>query len=120
MFISVLDAVFANLAMICLLIVVAKAVTKRAKWQTMDRYLMKIHRSVTRYLIVFGCVHGVLSCWQIWHVSMMSYVLGAFCLLAIIAAFISFQMRAEIGGDWKKWHRIASIIAVVLLILHIQ
>lgn len=119
MFISIFDAVFANLAKICLLMVVAKAVTKRAKWRTMDRYLMKIHRSLAHYLIVFGCVHGVLSCWQIWHVSMMSYVLGAFGLLAIIAAFMSFQMRAKMGGDWKKWHRIASIIAIVLLILHV-
>lgn len=113
-----IDSLTAKLAMLSLLIIVAKFVTKRTSFKKLDAQLMKIHKPSTYLLLITGSIHMLTSFIYLDRLGILPYVLGFVCMFSIIGAFVSFLKRKELGGKWLFWHRVFSIIAIVTLIIH--
>lgn len=116
--IMIVDMLTAKVAMLAFLIVAAKFITKHTGIKTADRFLMKIHRPVGYILAVTGLTHGILSFRIFSTTPIIVYVLGFICLLAIIAAIITFFLKNKLGNKWLIWYRITTIIALFTLVLH--
>lgn len=116
--IATIDILAAKIAMIALLIVVAKFITKRIGAKTADRFLMKIHRPAGYILAVAGLIHGILSFSVFSTTPTMVYVLGIICMVAILAAIMTFFLKNKLGKKWLFWHRVTTVIALVTLVLH--
>ncbi|MEL7659402.1 hypothetical protein [Acetobacterium wieringae] len=113
-----IDALCAKLAMLALVIVSAKFVSKRIKIKVLDRFLMNVHRPAGYVLVGTGVIHMVLSFSQVSTTAVLAYVVGFISLVAIIAAILAFYKKNKVGGRWIVWHRIFTVIAMITVVLH--
>ena len=118
--ILMLDKIISGIAMLCILLVIAKGVTKRLHWKNADRTLMKIHKPVGYCLVVSGIAHGILSIWRYPEAMMKSYIAGSLCVLTIIGAIFSFQYKKKLGLYWLLWHRVSILTSIILLFAHMN
>lgn len=118
--ITIIDLLTSKVAMLAFLIVVAKFVSKRIGNKSVDRFIMKIHRPVGYVLVLTGLIHGVASFRVFNTTSIMAYILGGMCFLAIAAAIVTYIFRKKLGGQWLFWHRISTVIALITLLVHFQ
>lgn len=112
------DALCAKLALLALLIVSAKFMSKRIKIKALDRFLMKVHRPAGYVLVVTGVIHMVLSVSQVSTTATLAYIVGFISLIAIIAAILAFYKKNQVGGRWIVWHRIFTVVALIAVFLH--
>lgn len=115
-----LDKIIAGIAMLCMLLVIAKGITKHLHWKNADRILMKIHKPVSYCLVASGIAHGILSIWRCPEVMMKSYIAGSLCMLTIIGAIFSFQYKKKLGSHWLLWHRVFTLASIILLLTHMN
>lgn len=115
-----LDKIIADIAMLCILLVVAKGITKHLHWKNADRILMKIHKTVSYCLVVSGIAHGILSAWGYPEAIMKSYITGILCMLTIIGSIFSFQYQKKLGSHWLLWHRVFALASIILWFAHMS
>ena len=116
--IMIADKMTAKVALLALLIVVAKLITKRIGTKKADQFLMKIHRPAGYILAAAGLAHGILSFRIFSTTPVIVYILGFICLFAIVAALVTFFLKKKLGKGWLIWHRITTVIALITLVLH--
>ena len=116
--IMIADKLTAKVALLALLIVAAKFITKRIGAKKADRLLMKIHRPAGYILVAAGLTHGLLSFRILSITPALVYVLGFICLFAILAAIMTFLLKDKLSKKWLIWHRFTTVIVLVTLVLH--
>ncbi len=115
------------IAVLSLIIVVAKFITKRfnkkgsAFFKRVDTKLMKIHRPIAKILIVFATLHGILTFSKFTQYGIMPYIMGTISLLSCIASTACFYMKKRLKNtkSWILYHRFFAVISVVTFICHI-
>lgn len=124
--IVLLDDTAAKLAYFALLILIAKFVTRLLAKKNnpffvkLDRALMKVHKSASVVLIVFGLIHAVLSIYSIPDLTILPWLLGLVCLISCIGAVASFVLKKKLASP-KRWltiHRISTVVALITLFAH--
>ncbi|MHB8075615.1 hypothetical protein [Desulfosporosinus fructosivorans] len=118
--IMLINMLSVKIAICAFFIVVAKFVTKRVGIQSVDRWLMNIHKPAGCVLFVAGLIHMVFSFHVVSTTPIIGYVLGFICMFAIIALIATCVLRRKLGEHWLVWHRIMTAIAITTVILHTQ
>lgn len=115
--IMILDKVSAKIALLLLMLVVLKFVTKRLHLKKADRFLMKIHKPASWGLIVAGLVHMFASFRCLSEVGIVPYIVGGISILSIIGAIYTFRLR-KTDKKWLFYHRVLALAALVTCGLH--
>jgi len=120
--------IFASIiAVLSLIIVVAKFVTKRFQkkssvlFNRVDTKLMKIHKSSAKILIVSGTLHGMLTLTNFTQYGIKPYIMGTICLLCCIASAACFYLKKRLKStkSWVLYHRFFAVISLAAFIGHI-
>jgi len=115
------------IAIVALIIVVAKFITKRFSkkgsffFKTIDTKFMKIHKPLAKILIVSGTIHGILTFSNFTQFGIRPYIMGTICLLSCIASMASFYMKKRLKSikKWVLYHRFFAVMSIVAFISHI-
>lgn len=117
--IVLLDGMTSHIALLLLLVVVLKFVTKRLRLKRADMCLMKIHRPAAYALIMMGAVHMFTSLYCFSERGILPYIAGLISLLAMIGAVCTFRMRMrKTNIKWLSYHRALTVIAVIACAAH--
>lgn len=117
MVIKIFDALTSKIALIALLLIVVKFLSKRIGSKKIDARLMKIHRPASNILLIAGLIHTATSFVYIQDVSFLSYLIGFICMASIICAVVTF-VKKDRFKHWLAIHRIASLVAIITLFVH--
>lgn len=115
--IMILDKVSAKIALLLLLLVVLKFVTKHLHLTKADRFLMKIHKPASYGLIVVGLVHTVASFRCFSELGFLPYIVGGTSILSMIGAIYTFRLR-KTDKKWLHYHRVLALVAIITCGLH--
>lgn len=115
---SVIFAWIAAISVILLSIIyVLRKVAGKKKGSSLyklNKVLRKYHKPLGIIAIITGFIHGLYSALPI-----LSGNKGTILLVVMILLGLGFMLRKKMRGKWAISHRIMSVIACVLLVLHI-
>lgn len=116
-----LDFIACHVALLLLLVVILKFVTKRLHLKKADVYLMKIHKPASHALVIAGVIHMFTSLQYLSSVGILSYVasyvVGLISLIAMIGAIYTFRMRKS-NAKRLFYHRVLTVIAIIACLVH--
>ena len=107
----------ACIALLSLIVVLLKFISRRLGLQALDQRLLGIHRPASHLLIVCGVIHGVLSFQYVTKYPPLVYLTGGLCLLALLR--ICHTCKNQGNKRWLPTHRFWSALALLLLAAHL-
>lgn len=113
-----INLITAWISLICLIFILFKFITKRIKNKKLDTFFMKKHKIMSRYLIIFGIIHGIFSFNKLGQISIWIYVFGFMCFIAMIITSKSIKLSNKIKMKWINHHRIFSLISIITFLIH--
>lgn len=105
--------------LIILLLLSSKFITKRLKSRRLDQISMRIHRPLAYIGIIIGIIHAIITL-SVFKTRPLVLYIGGFLMIVVgVATCISYRNRKTLGEKWIGLHRIAAIIMLALLVIHI-
>ena len=118
-FIDTLDCIVSRAAFLAFVPVILKFASKRLKLRKADRFLMKIHEPAGKAALVLASLHALASLTEYAETGLLPYLLGLLCLASTAAALLSGLRRQAFHPDWRRLHRIFTVVFLLTFVLHI-
>ena len=106
------------LALIGLLLLLAKFVTRRIHNDRFDRFFLKLHKPVSTAFVIITVIHLLLTL-PVFRTRDLTVVLSGIAALIILILLITLYHRIKNGKEKMRWHRILSTIMLLFAVVHI-
>lgn len=116
--ISFMGIITGYLALICLLLLLAKFVTRRIHNDRLDRFFLKLHKPVSAAFVIMTVVHLLLTL-PVFRTRSPAVILSGIAALIILILMITLCHSIKNGKEKMHWHRILSVILLLLAVVHI-
>lgn len=106
------------ISMICFLLLLAKALTRKLHFERADRFFMKIHKTVSAVFLI-ACILHVIFVVPVWKTrSIFLLLTGCFSVIAVVL-LITLCHTIKERSNKLRWHRIFSVAALIVMVCHI-
>ncbi len=116
--ISFMGIITGYLALIGLLLLLAKFVTRRIHNDRFDRFFLKLHKPISAAFVIITVIHLLLT-FPVFRTRNLAVIVSGIAALIVLLLLITLCHCIKNGKEKMRWHRILSGILLLLAVVHI-